>query len=579
MIRNKSSSHNEGENHKLCTKCSNVLDLSSSRCKWCDSVITFDDVEDWIYSQFDDNSHILHGLIHSNGFGHLLRVNGREGGSITITGSQVMDFWDRICTLLSVRKVSVMDVSRKYEIEYRLLHAITKGHSWYGDWGYKFARGSYGISSDSYIKAVETLSKVQLAPLLFQRRKPRSQLQAVISFYQSLSDSELVTLKDLCCFLLRLIQESHDPSVLKAMPKNLSTSNVLCAWTQNDVESVQQAIIKLLETVSEKNHWVSRHDLKGVLHKRASPELLDYCLKYLGGKVAANSMVVQARCNPNSKDAEYRLVPLSTLQFGDVLNKVQPSKEDLKRDLKFVLESLLDPKVPVNFGPELSSEDVVDAATKLLDCKQFVKDYIPDNLIPNNLSSIYTLCHIEITDQPKDDPPIPPELIILPPNATVSDLKNEATKVFQEVYAMCKRFEAEELLDYRLAEDSITLSLLIGTSGSLKIRGTCPSKHALTQFRMERGTERWTVDCTCGAKDDDGEKMLACDNCGVWQHTRCAGIDNSDTIPSIFACNSCAKSCTKEGERVPNFKEEPFVSKTSTCRKDNEGVHVTFNVP
>lgn len=66
-------------------------------------MITFDDVEDWIYSQFEDNSHILHGVIHSNGFGHLLRVNGREGGSNTITGSQVMGFWDRICTFLTVR--------------------------------------------------------------------------------------------------------------------------------------------------------------------------------------------------------------------------------------------------------------------------------------------------------------------------------------------------------------------------------------------------------------------------------------------------------------------------------------------
>ncbi|WCJ29027.1 PHD finger protein At1g33420 [Euphorbia peplus] len=583
MIRSKLS-YNEDENQKLCTKCSNVLDLSSSRCKWCDSVITFDDVEDWIYSQFENNSHILHGVVHSNGFGHLLRVNGREGGSGNITGSQVMDFWDRICSSLSVREVSVMDVSRKYGIDYRLLHAITKGHSWYGDWGYKFARGSYGISSDSYTKAVETLSNLQLTPLLFHRRRPRSRLQAVISFYQSLSDSELVTLKDLCCFLLRLIQESNGSLVLKSKPKNFgSISNVLCAWTRHDVEYVQQAMIKVLETVPEKNNWVSRHALKGVLHKRGSPELLDYCLKYLGGKVAVNSTVIQVRCNPNSNDAEFRLAPLSTAQFGDVLNTVHPSKEDVKRDLKFVFDSLLDPIASFSFGPEVSGEDVVDAVTKLLDCKQFVKDYTPDKLILNNLSYIYALCHLEISDQPRDDPPIPPELIIVPSNATIADLKNEATKVFQEVYAMCKRFEAEELLEYGILDDSITLRLLLGTGGPVKIRGTCPSKHSLTQFRMERGTERWTVDCTCGAKDDDGEQMLACDNCGVWQHTRCAGLGNSDSIPSVFVCSSCAKSYTKKCKRNPNFKEVPFVSRTSsTCRGDamkNEGVHVTFSVP
>ena len=37
-------------------------------------------------SVFDSHSHLLHGLLHVNGFGHLLRINGREGGSKTLTG-------------------------------------------------------------------------------------------------------------------------------------------------------------------------------------------------------------------------------------------------------------------------------------------------------------------------------------------------------------------------------------------------------------------------------------------------------------------------------------------------------------
>ena len=38
-------------------------------------------------SVFDSHSHLLHGLLHVNGFGHLLRINGREGGSTTLTGT------------------------------------------------------------------------------------------------------------------------------------------------------------------------------------------------------------------------------------------------------------------------------------------------------------------------------------------------------------------------------------------------------------------------------------------------------------------------------------------------------------
>lgn len=37
-------------------------------------------------SAFDSHEHLLHGVLHANGFGHLLRINGLEGGSSTLTG-------------------------------------------------------------------------------------------------------------------------------------------------------------------------------------------------------------------------------------------------------------------------------------------------------------------------------------------------------------------------------------------------------------------------------------------------------------------------------------------------------------
>lgn len=46
--------------------------------------------------------HILHGVFHSNGFGHLLSLNGLEMGS-TLPGYLVMDFWDRLCNALKAR--------------------------------------------------------------------------------------------------------------------------------------------------------------------------------------------------------------------------------------------------------------------------------------------------------------------------------------------------------------------------------------------------------------------------------------------------------------------------------------------
>ena len=46
--------------------------------------------------------HIMHGVFHSNGFGHLLCVNGAETGS-DLPGHQILEFWDRLCTGLRAR--------------------------------------------------------------------------------------------------------------------------------------------------------------------------------------------------------------------------------------------------------------------------------------------------------------------------------------------------------------------------------------------------------------------------------------------------------------------------------------------
>jgi hypothetical protein len=40
--------------------------------------------------------HLLHGVVHLNGFGHLVEF---------VSGHQIMDLWDRICSSLNVRCV------------------------------------------------------------------------------------------------------------------------------------------------------------------------------------------------------------------------------------------------------------------------------------------------------------------------------------------------------------------------------------------------------------------------------------------------------------------------------------------
>ncbi|KAM7508145.1 hypothetical protein LguiA_018598 [Lonicera macranthoides] len=532
-------------------------------CMCCNYEISEDDLERWLYHQLEDNTHVLHGVVHSNGYGHLLTLNGREGGSNVLCGLDIMNFWDRLCQTLSVRKITVMDMSKKYGIDYRLVHTIANGHPWYGNWGYEFGSASYGLTLDSYKEAITTLSNLSLSLFSHNPRRPRTHLQNVISFYQSISDSKLETLRDLFSFMLSFIQKTHksyNPG--RCENSKFGISSVSCNWSAKDIESVQQALIKVLQVACNAN-WVSKRALKGSLGKTAPPDLLELCLKNLGGMVAANGMVVNTRCNHNTMAIEFRLERFDSMYSRTFSN--QPSKEDVVNDLKFLYDSILNPHTMVSYKPQATRDTAISSATKILDCKQLVKNYKPENVEAMNSFTIRILCHVELADHHKDDLAPPPELMVLPENVTVGDLKLEATKAFREVYVMFKSFEADKMLDYGPLDDSITLKLLVGLRGLVRVKGRCLGAHGLGRFRMERGTDNWIVDCMCGARDDDGERMLACDECGTWQHTRCAGIDNHEVVPAEFVCMRCLNSSSEEDDNSTALANKDIPA-SKTCR-------------
>jgi hypothetical protein len=125
--------------------------------------------------------HLLHGVLHANGFGHLCRVNGREGGASTLTGTHLMHAWDCLCSVLRARHVSVEDVSNKLTLELRVLHAIAYGKTWYGRWIYNFGRGPYNRSAADWAAAVATASGTLLHELLDASGKRRRKTVAVRS--------------------------------------------------------------------------------------------------------------------------------------------------------------------------------------------------------------------------------------------------------------------------------------------------------------------------------------------------------------------------------------------------------------
>lgn len=52
-------------------------------------------------------------MVHGNGYGHLLRVNGKGLGNSTLGGRTIVELWSELCKQLEVVAVSTEDVSSK----------------------------------------------------------------------------------------------------------------------------------------------------------------------------------------------------------------------------------------------------------------------------------------------------------------------------------------------------------------------------------------------------------------------------------------------------------------------------------
>eukprot|EP01043_Picozoa_sp_COSAG02_P011867 COSAG02_NODE_444_length_22204_cov_21.041167_7_plen_1067_part_00 len=161
----------------------------------------------------------LHGMLHANGYGHLLHVNGKEVGSFQ-TGGLLMDAWDGMCIALGACQVSLQDKSMKSGLHLRVIHAVAYNHSWYGRWGYKFERGSYGNAQGDYNEALEALQSVSLDSVRGDCTE-NSGLVAVLNRYAAVDTqpktaaaaavqaTDLQTIQDLFRHMLELLRSKH----------------------------------------------------------------------------------------------------------------------------------------------------------------------------------------------------------------------------------------------------------------------------------------------------------------------------------------------------------------------------------
>ncbi|EMS67490.1 PHD finger protein MALE MEIOCYTE DEATH 1 [Triticum urartu] len=459
------------------------------------------------------SDHLLHGLIHCNGFGHLVALRGRDGGSAFLSGHDIMDIWDRLCSALRVRAVSLVDFSRKHSMDLRLLLGVANGETWFTRWGYCLGRRCFNMSTSAYATALEYLASLHVDHLRSRH------VRRVVTIYRRLSNKPLITVRE---FLRCLLDWKHHEAPLSPPPKRM-------------LNAAEVVVEKLLEHGNDAE--MTRQAVRDAARVEIGDTgLLDFVIKSLGDTVVGNHIV---RRLPSTVT---RVLTFSLEEWGEPVQmdvEVQntrpaapwPSTVDVERDLRAVYRAMV--------------EALSGAAQAVLDCKHWVKCWGLGDESDDQLRFL-----VEWRPQPWEAAeltrPLPSgEIVVVPIHTSIGELIIEAERALRDTYCFFEEFQAETL-DGITGEKWDPVVLGGAESGdTIGVHGHGADME--TGLRCEGGLDMWEVRCVCGARDDDGERMVACDACDVWHHTRCVGIADSDAVPPLFLCILCGGALLAAG--------------------------------
>jgi hypothetical protein len=450
--------------------------------------------------------------------------------------------------------MSVVDLTRKHAVDLRLLLGVAHGKTWFSRWGYCLAKGCFNVSASTYAAALEALAAL---PVDYLRSR---HVRRVVIIYRRLSNNPLTTVGE---FLRCLLEWKHCETPLSSSPANTcpwlpvlltKSCNVKrmrepcqrfedvvdllkCRWSKKRLLSAAEVVVdKLLEHAdgTKMTRQAVRDAARGDI---GDTGLLDFVIKSLNNTIVGNCIVRRV------PDPENRLLHFSLEEYdepGQEPGEVEaertpvvrwPSPAEVERDLRALYRAMV--------------EACSDEAQAVLDCKHWVKWWGLRDESDDQLRFL-----VEWQPQPWEATELtwsmpPGDIVVVPLHASIGELLVEAEHALRDTYCFFEEFQAEALDG--ISGEKWDPVMLGGAESGDKIVVHGHGANMETRLRCQGGVDAWMVRCVCGAQDDDGERMVACDVCDVWHHTRCVGIADSEPVPPLFLCMICGGALMAAG--------------------------------
>ncbi|KAL3644740.1 hypothetical protein CASFOL_009920 [Castilleja foliolosa] len=415
------------------------------------------------------HSNNLHGLIHCNGYGHLISISSSKTNTKLSAPDDIMELWDRLCSVLNVRSISAHNITRKEAIDRNLIHGAAYGKSWLEKWGYKSSTGR------KYNSAIRFLGLLRLDKLIIdlkkKKKKNTDRVREMIDLYRKSSENPLVTVGDLLKIMLTLKPRARDeigdggsPMGFKTFVHSMSTQD--CRWSAKRLEFVLLVIVNLLK--QHNTNSMSRQDLRDEARKSIGDTgLIDFVLKCIKS-FAIDNLIIRRAVNPFTRLAEFTVLEAS--RSGSV---IRPGPSFARDDLQFLCEDVLggyvEHRIVLSSNVFLKNWPMVtklDRAVKLV-CKVLPSFEEMETELTRRLS--------------------PGEVVVVNPWITIADLKKVAQCALRDTYCVMDEIEVIQIGGLRMIdEDKVVSALEPGSQVWVRGQGL----DLETRLRYEDGGEK-----------------------------------------------------------------------------------------